>query len=313
MEKYRIEEEWAGSRIDRFVRAHTGIPFPELQMLLRKGRITLNGKRTSGGARLETGDVVAMDIIEGPPNGRDARSPWREPVRIPEHIRRFGRIGQTIPVVFEDEYLLVIDKPSGLVVQPGNRKGRGSLLDLLDEYRARRQRPREDFAPFPYTPIHRLDRETSGLIVVAKTRPASRALSAAFSAGAAEKVYLAVTTSTPSPPSGVIEAGIRVEKGTSSRARTGGAGKRAVSEYRTMKRLDGDRALLEVRIETGRTHQVRVHLSSIGAPVLGDRKYGGGRHDRIMLHAWRLRIPHPLSGTELALESPPPTGFGLDG
>ena len=314
MKRHTIGDEWSGSRIDRFIRAATaGVPFPELQMLFRKGRVTLNGKRTSGSTRLERGDLVEIDIKDDRASYPAGESPISDIGTIPADLDRFGLIGELIPIVFEDDAILVIDKPSGLVVQPGNRKERGSLLDLLEEYRSRTGDVREDSTGFRYSPAHRLDRETSGLLVVAKTRTASRALSKAFSTGKMEKVYIAVTERPLAADSGRIETDITVEKKTSSRSTTGEGGKRAVSIYRKLVDLAGGRALVEVRIETGRTHQVRVHLSSIGAPVVGDIKYGGVRHSRIMLHAWKLRIPHPTDGAELELEAPPPPGFGLDG
>ena len=313
MNRYTIDDEWSGSRIDRFVRAVSAdVPFPELQMLFRKGRITLNGERTDGGTRLEIGDQVAIDLEPGGAKGHPEEPPAGGAGTVPVFLDRFGRIGGTIPVLFEDDAILVIDKPSGLIVQPGNRKENGSLLDLLQEYRSRSGGLPDDPADFSYSPVHRLDRETSGLLVVAKNRTASRSLSKTFSTGKADKVYLAVTASPPTPSSGRIETDIKVEKGRSSRASTGEGGKRAVSIYRKLDDLEKGLSLVEVRITTGRTHQVRIHLSSIGAPVLGDVKYGGKRHGRIMLHAWRLRIPHPTDGTELAIEAPPPPEFGLD-
>ncbi len=313
MKRHTIGDEWAGSRIDRFIRAASaGIPFPELQMLFRKGRVTLNGKRTSGSTRLERGDLVEIDIKDDRASGPGGEHSIVDISAVPADLDRFGLIGGPIPIVFEDDAILVIDKPSGLVVQPGNRKERGSLLDILEEYRSRTGGARDDPTGFRYSTVHRLDRETSGLLVVAKTRAASRALSKAFSAGKIEKVYLAVTESPPAADSGRIEIAIKVDKKTSSRSTTGEGGKRALSIYRKLADLAGGRALVEVRIETGRTHQVRVHLSSIGAPVVGDIKYGGVRHSRIILHAWKLRIPHPTDETELELEAPPPSGFGLD-
>lgn len=314
MKQHTIGDEWTGSRIDRFVRAVTGgIPFPELQMLFRKGRITLNGERTSGGRRLDLGDIVSIELDDDPAAGPGEGPSVGDASTVPESLDRFGRIGGEIRILFEDESLLVIDKPSGLVVQPGNRKELGSLLDILEEYRSRTRGAQEAPAGFRYTPVHRLDRETSGVLVAAKTRAASRALSAAFSEGRTEKIYLAVTERAPEPASGRIETGISVVKNKSSRSMADDGGKRAVSLYSKLEDLAGGHALVEVRIETGRTHQVRVHLSSIGAPIVGDVKYGGKKHDRIMLHAWRLRLPHPDGETELELEAVPPPGFGPTG
>ncbi|HER44266.1 MAG TPA: RNA pseudouridine synthase, partial [Candidatus Eisenbacteria bacterium] len=164
-------------------------------------------------------------------------------------------------------------------------------------------------APFPYTPVHRLDRETSGLLVAAKNRPSARLLSSIFSSGGVEKTYLAVTEKPPAPKRGEIRTPIRVRKGSSSRAETQEGGKRAVTRYRTLKTLPGGRALVEAAIETGRTHQIRVHLASIGSPILGDSMYGSSRSGRLMLHAWKIRLPRPGSQGFIEASAPPPPGF----
>jgi len=322
------------------VRAVTrGVPYPALQMLFRKGSIRLNGKRIQGSARLAEGDVVSMDDAvlresagrsssgrpftghpsserpfakNGTRRSTDRHTPSDNETPIPAYIERFGLIGERILIVYEDHDLIIIDKPPGLVVQPGNRSSRGSLLDLLDEYRIRSKDSGKGTAPFPYTPVHRLDRETSGLLVVAKNRPAARMLSGTFSSGGAEKVYLTVTERPPRPGSGTIRTSITVRKGSSSRAEMDREGKRAVTRYRTLKELPGGRALVEVRIDTGRTHQIRAHLASIGSPILGDSKYGTPRSGRLRLHAWKLRLPRPGAEGILEAAAPPPPGFESD-
>lgn len=322
IKSYTIEDDWSGSRVDRFVRAVArGIPYPSLQMLFRKGSIRLNGKRTRGSARLVAGDVVSLndDIIPasaGRPGrgGENRRSSDRhyspgDTVDIPSGLERFGLIGGGIPIIYEDDNLIILDKPHGLVVQPGNRSSRGSLLDLLDEYRIRSKGGGKETAPFPYTPVHRLDRETSGLLVAAKKRPAARMLGKTFSSGGAEKVYLAVTERPPRPEVGTIRTPIRISKGHSSRAEMDRMGKRAVTHYRTLKILPGNRVLVEVRIDTGRTHQIRAHLASIDSPLLGDSKYGTPRSGRLRLHAWKLRLPSPGGENIIEAEAPPPIDF----
>ena len=141
MKRYTIDDEWAGARIDRLVRAlYPATPFGVIQTLLRKGRVTLNGKKVRGSARLAAGDIVEirenLDRLETSAP-RDGASP--------EHAL-WGSIGKDIPVLYEDNDVMVIDKPRGIVVQPGNRAALGSLLDLLEAYRAERAAPQEETA-----------------------------------------------------------------------------------------------------------------------------------------------------------------------
>jgi 23S rRNA pseudouridine955/2504/2580 synthase len=356
--RYTITDEWAGARIDRLVGAlHPAVPFGVIQTLLRKGRVTLNGGKVRGGARLAAGDVVeihgrieqsgeiasarrAIERLASPPPheaDRDAHGARDSAAR-----RGRGSIGADIPVLYEDNDVMVIDKPRRLVVQPGNRAALGSLLDLLEAYRAERTTPRGrtpprehtvhagELPPFPYTPVHRLDRETTGALVIAKTRPTARMLGDAFATGRVTKMYLALVEGVPSPRRGAITIPLRVTKGRRSTAKPESGGKRAESYYRLRRVVGGDRSLLEVRITTGRTHQIRAHLAGIGHPVVGDRRYGGEgrrhggrkrgegpgmdrrggrrlRAGRVMhLHAWKVSFPHPSGSGTVDVTAPPP-------
>ncbi|MCK4237220.1 MAG: RluA family pseudouridine synthase [Candidatus Krumholzibacteria bacterium] len=292
MKRYTVSEEWTGTRADRFVRAlFPGIPFPAIQMLLRKGKILLNGKRVPGNSRLEEGDILEIDIDEIGYSSSKPKTDSEEQMRLPSDM---GLIGKGIDVIYEDAHVLVLNKPAGLVVQPGNRKDKGSLLDLLDEYRSRNETSPKAAPSFPYSPVHRLDRQTTGVLVIAKTRPAARALSRAFAEGLVEKVYLAVVEGVPSPDRATISTPLKVEKGKKSHSRPDLGGKNATSSYSVIKNLTHGRALLEIRIKTGRTHQIRAHLASIGHPVVGDSVYGAGNENTsqtLLLHAWKIRFP----------------------
>ncbi len=302
MKRFRISRDWQGSRLDRFVRASLpGTPFSVTQILLRKGLIFLNGERAPGNTRLTAGDVVAVDL-------EDAEENARAPRPSPPRAARSGKIGADIPVLFEDEDLLIVNKPPGIVVQPGNRAEKGSLLDSLETYRLSRGSPGEE-PPYPYTPVHRLDRQTSGALIVAKTRPAARVLSRMLSHGQVLKVYLAIVEGVPAAVRGEIATPLGTHKGSKSHSIPDLFGKEALTTYAVIARVPGKRALLEVTIRTGRTHQIRAHLASIGHPIQGDKEYGASSASggtRILLHAWKLRFRHPATGATIAVVAKPP-------
>jgi 23S rRNA pseudouridine1911/1915/1917 synthase len=353
MRVYTITKEWEGSRLDRFIRAiFPGTPFGVIQILLRKGRIFLNSKKTDGSVRLKAGDVVAIEIEEieeehapkrkrrsGRGHDAGAETRTKAPVRAPKRFNLdpkavapslFG-IGRDIRIVYEDESLLVIDKPAGLVVQPGNRKERGSLLDLLEEYRLRAPEPgrtgehpptthpddgNDVGPPFRYTPVHRLDRETSGVLLIAKTRKTARALSYFIARRMVFKEYVAMVEGVPETKTGEIAVRLATVKGTKSHAVPDPKGKEARTTYTVVKELPENRSLIKVSIDTGRTHQIRAHLASIGHPIVGDREYGAAGiapKGRLFLHAWKIQLRHPDTGKVLVATVLPPEEFGLDG
>ena len=223
---------------------------------------------------------------------------------------------QDIPLVvrFEDDSILVVSKPAGLVVHPAAGHPDGTLVNALLHHCpgvldiGGEERPGI---------VHRLDRDTSGLLVVAKTDAAVAALTAAFQAGTVRKTYLAVSCGVPDPPRGHVENLIgRSPRDRKKMAVVDRCGKPASTDWEVAEDF-GSAALLRVRIHTGRTHQIRVHLASFGCPVAGDRVYGSAAADRAlpfrparqMLHAWRLSLPHPATGEILSFETPPPDDF----
>jgi RluA family pseudouridine synthase len=310
--RMRVTDDWTGSRLDRFVKAaRPALSFPVIQTLIRKGKILLNGEKAPGRARLKDGDIVEVRLRgnapDGPRHGRETGD-WGA-------TERFGEIGAGIPVLFEDDDLLVIDKPTGLPVQPGNRGELGSVLDLLRLYLPPQEQDPGGPRPFVASPVHRLDMWTSGVLVIAKTRRAARGISQALAEGGAVKTYLAVVVGVPGSCRGTIDIPLRTQKGESSRSVPDPSGQPAVTHYSVLRELPGGRALLEIRIETGRTHQIRAHMLSAGHPVSGDPVYGGGQGDpvpgRMMLHAWKISLPHPITGDTIEFIAPPPPQFGL--
>jgi 23S rRNA pseudouridine1911/1915/1917 synthase len=245
---------------------------------LRDGRVAVNGVPTTRHDHpLRPGDRVTVE------HGRPAAS--------------------RLPVVYEDDALIAIDKPAGLLtVATADEKTDTAFARLRADLEARK-------AGRPFV-VHRLDRETSGLLLFARTAEVRDRLQANWPAVA--KTYLAVTEGTPRPPDGVIDNFLT--EGRSLRVRAGRPGpgaKRAVSRYRVVGE-HGRYALVEVTLETGRKHQIRVHLAGLECPVVGDRVYGAATDParRLGLHAWRLAFDHPVTGhrVELELSLPPALG-----
>jgi 23S rRNA pseudouridine1911/1915/1917 synthase len=284
-----------GQRADKALAEASGLSRERVKALMGEGRITLDGKVTSqASVKPAAGTAFAITI----PDAVAAEA-----------------AAQDIPltVIFEDEYLIVVDKPAGLVVHPAAGNLDGTLVNALLHH-CRGQLSGIGGVARPGI-VHRIDKDTSGLLVVAKTDAAHEGLARQFADHSIERVYLAVTGGHPVPVAGTVRGAI----GRSSTNRKkmalveDGRGKHAVTHYKTLKRLDAA-ALVECRLETGRTHQVRVHLSSIGHALLGDPAYGRtpprlrpvlDRLDfhRQALHAAVLGFTHPVTGTALRFDS----------
>ncbi len=291
IERLQVMAEEAGERLDRFVVAHLApaLSRAAVQRLIESGDILVNHATAKPSYRVEEGDVVEVSMPEPA-----AAEPTAEAMQL--------------DVVYEDEALAVINKPAGLVVHPAHGHAAGTLLNgLLARYPELRSWPAEE--GFPGL-VHRLDRDTSGLLVVARKPAVRAALRAQFKATQVHKVYLALVIGRPELELARIEAPIGRDPQQRKRmAVLPEGGKRAMTEYRVLERL-GDYTLLEVRPETGRTHQIRVHLAAIGYPVVGDRVYGPQRQrlalGRLFLHAAQLTFRHPVSGQEVTFEAPLP-------
>jgi 23S rRNA pseudouridine1911/1915/1917 synthase len=262
-------------------------------------------------AAIEKGQVTVDDLVVLEPGrrlGPDAQIRWdanRPAVK---------RVRLALPVLYQDEHVIVIDKPSGLLSVPtdtGDPEGTDTALgQVLTATRA--AHPRAFVGR-----VHRLDRDTSGALCFALSSAARAGLIELFSRHDIERVYLALVSGAPRASQGTVDAPIR-DTYTSGRrgiAAPHEAGSHARTHWRLVERLDGA-SLLEVRLETGRQHQIRAHLAHIDLPVIGDRVYGNGPQaprrlvaPRIMLHAWRLGFRHPISETRIAVESPLPEDF----
>lgn len=246
----------------------------------RENGILLDGERVRTTQRVKSGSTLSVRIDDGV--GRNEA----EPVPIPLHFH------------YEDADLAVIEKPAGLLVHGAPEKGAPTLANALASCWGPEQ---------PFHPIHRLDRGTSGLLLVAKNAYVSDRLRRALHTEGLIREYLALVRGEPTPPSGRIDRPIGPAEGETLRRCVREDGQRALTEYALLRRFPGG-SLLRLRLYTGRTHQIRVHLKSIGCPLFGDAFYGGAGEglDRPALHAAFLRLSHPITGECLAFASPLP-------
>ncbi|HVK12710.1 MAG TPA: RluA family pseudouridine synthase [Gemmataceae bacterium] len=246
--------------------------------LLRDGRVAVNGAPTTRHNHpLRPGDLVTIN--RGRPAGHE--------------LERAG-----ITIVFEDDSLLVIDKPAGLLTVATEAEKTDTAFARLSAHLAARRAGR------PYI-VHRIDRETSGLLLFARSAVVRDRLQANWDG--VTKTYLAVVEGLPRPAEGIVENHLVEGRNLRVRAGSGPEAKRAVSRYRVTASR-GPYSLVEVELETGRKHQIRVHLAGLGCPVIGDTAYGAKTNPagRLGLHAWRLAFDHPATGERVELESPLP-------
>ena len=271
-------------RLDRALAERAEIATRSLaEQLLLGGFVTVDGAVRPKSHRLETGAVVEVQLPDAAPSLRP------EP--------------PTVPILYEDAHILVVDKPAGMTVHPGAGTGAGTLAAQLLSLGAEggdSERPGI---------VHRLDRDTSGLLVVARSQDAFAVLQEAIRRREIERRYLALVRGRPRSRSGRIDAPIgRDRRDPTRRSLDSDEPREAVTWFEVVELLP-EHALLDVRLETGRTHQIRVHLAEIDLPVAGDPAYGvRGDLDleRQFLHAHRLRFAHPVTGAEVDLESPLP-------
>jgi 23S rRNA pseudouridine1911/1915/1917 synthase len=297
-----VTDSHAGKRLDMFIQHHEAYSSRNrIQSLIRDGLALVNGSPEKPGYKVKPRDTVTLELPE-------------RPVRavLPEDI--------PLNIVFEDEHMVVLNKPPGLVVHPAPGNYSGTLVNALlfhygslpssgkaaqDEEGSERERAGI---------VHRLDKDTSGVMVVARTEQALKALSAQFKDRIVQKKYLAVVAGVIKKGSGRIEApiGRHVKERKKISVHTASP-REAVTLYTVKERLKGA-TLVEVEIKTGRTHQIRVHMAHAGFPVLGDRTYGGAKAakagdivaPRQMLHAASLSLLHPVTRSPLTFVVPPP-------
>jgi 23S rRNA pseudouridine1911/1915/1917 synthase len=311
--EFRVEEDETGIRLDSFLALQDdlGLSRSYISTLIRNGHARVDGNVSDKpSTRLFSGQLVSVGV------------PDPEPIDLaPEDI--------PIDVVHEDDHLLVIDKPAGLVVHPTASTRSGTLVNAL-LYHCRESLSGISGELRPGI-VHRLDKDTTGLMMVAKNDDTHRSLSSQLAARTVKRRYLALCWGVPSPEAGRVDAPIGRDPRNRQKMAVVSSGRRAVTNYRVIRKLDLG-SLIECRLETGRTHQIRVHMAVIKqCPIIADGKYGGLKPNgaastksnretvadsvRIaghqMLHAETLGFVHPFSGEEMEFQSAPPIEFLL--
>ncbi len=300
MHTVQIDEGSQGQRLDNFlVKLLKGVPKTHVYRVIRSGEVRVNKGRASADTRLELGDLVRIP-----------------PVRVAEKSDAPAAPAREFPIVYEDEHLLAVNKPAGVAVHGGSGVSSGVIEQL------RQARPTAKFLEL----VHRLDKETSGLLLIAKKRAALVALQEQFRSRETGKTYAALVIGAWPASRKVIDVSLHKFLTAEGERRVRAVdedhedGRRSITLVKVAK-MFADFTLLDVTIKTGRTHQIRVHLANEGHPIAGDEKYGdfavnkalakgeavrGHRFDRMFLHARRLRFEHPATGEVIELEAPLP-------
>lgn len=295
--------------MDRWLaKERIGLSRSRIQALIEAGRVHVDGRAARAALRLKGGERVFVEV-----------PPRRPPRLLPEP--------RPIAIVFEDDHLIVVDKPAGWVVHPGAGVSTGTLVHALLHHAPQVANVGGEGRPGI---VHRLDKDTSGLLVVAKSEPAYLTLVEMLRTRAVKRIYRALVWGSPGPDAGIIDRPIGRDPRERKRMAVVplGAGKPARTRWRVLERY-GIATLLDCRLDTGRTHQIRVHLASLRLPVVGDPTYGGrvrkslslrqaerslgGALLRVFtrqaLHATELEFRHPVTGERLRFESPLPEDF----
>lgn len=289
-----VQPSETGERIDTFLAKKTGITRSQIQMLIEKGNISVNGKQASQNYKVKSGDFI---VIRMPEKETDDL--------IPEPI--------PLEILYKDRNLVVVNKPANMVVYPSAGHNQGTLMNVI-AYHCHKLATIG--GPLRPGVVHRLDKDTSGVMVVALDDKAYYSLAEQFRARSINRKYIALVYGKPKKNSGEISLPIgRSESDRKKMSTRIKKGKEAVTRWKVLERLE-NATLIEARLGTGRTHQIRVHFASIGHPVMGDRTYGGKTEigikkkkviiPRQMLHAETLGFIHPATGKYIEFSSPMP-------
>jgi len=305
VETIKVKGSEAGVRLDRWFRIHfPDVGYVYLQKLLRSGQVRIDSRRASANDRLEAGAQIRVPKIV-----RDAKKSARA-APAPPALSKADRDRIENMILYEDEHVLVLNKPFGLAVQGGTGTKRhidGMLAGMVDRFG---ERPRL---------VHRLDRDTTGVLLVAKHRNAAAKLGRVFQTRSAAKTYWALVKGVPKPPQGKVTAPLVKASGPEGdRVRKALPGEQeeamhATTHYAVIDRVASEAAWVSLKPVTGRQHQLRAHMALIGHPIVGDKKYGGDKGmpaeqipPKLHLHARRLVLPHPITGKKIDVSAPLP-------
>ena len=306
VETIEVKSSEAGIRLDRWFRVHfPDVGYAYLQKLLRTGQIRVDSRRVEANERLEAGARVRVPKVV-----RQEKKPAAPAVKPPLGLSKADRSRIEHMILYEDDHVLVLNKPFGLAVQGGTGTKRhidGMLAGMADRFG---DRPRL---------VHRLDRDTTGVLLVAKHRDAAAKLGRIFQTRSAAKTYWALVKGVPKPHQGKVEAPLVKAAGPDGdRVRKALPGEQevamhATTHYSLIDRVASKAAWMSLKPVTGRQHQLRAHMALIGHPIVGDNKYGGDKNtpaeqieDKLHLHARRLVLPHPYSGGKIDVTAPLP-------
>ncbi|MGG1658894.1 RluA family pseudouridine synthase [Brevibacillus sp. NRS-1366] len=292
--EYIVTEEDTGMNVEQIVRQKMNVSGRMMQRLTRSKGILLNRKQPFLERQVKTGDQIAVRVVDRQPL-HDVPSTSVERVIAQENVT-------PIEILYEDDHLLIVNKPAGMMVHPIKHEQSGTLVHILaDLFLAKGQQ-------VSFHPVHRLDKETSGAILVAKNSYGHQLADRLLREGGIHREYLAVVNGLLADDAGTIDAPIGRDSRHPTKRRVTTGGDHAVTHYEVTER-SADMSLVRVWLETGRTHQIRVHFGHIGHPLAGDTMYGAARGlmRRQALHASSLRFAHPVLQEEIAVTAPLPT------
>lgn len=313
MQKIPVGPEEEGSRLDRLLRKRLALlPLSQIYSLIRTGKVRVGGKRCEQNYRLQQGDLLEVAVDAAELTAPNVPEPSRAAIVNTEFFKR------NFSTLYEDEYLLACNKPTGLVVHPGTGHTRhDSLIELATGYLL----AQKGGIPAGDEPVlvHRLDRDTSGVILIAKNKRTVRQLHELFVHREIEKEYRAICHNRPPEYEGQIVVNLTRTHGRDrgTKMLVSGEGQQSRSRY-TLLSFQNDRSDCRIYLDTGKTHQIRVHMAHLGAPVIGDERYGDAALDaklpkavlvRLYLHAHQIQFKHPFKKKSITITAPLPPEF----